>query len=134
MDFPQVKNIFLVTLCLVLAHQTAFAQTSTEDDEISALLSAAAQKTYGCTAIRKKIRRIRADYPDVHFAFAGRSAPSITGIKGCGYSWADTENTAQAQALERCKNQERRLNGRSANDWQSQYGLAEPDTKCRLLN
>ncbi|MDN2581543.1 hypothetical protein [Aquibium sp. ELW1220] len=76
----------------------------------------------GCTRVRHRLRSLRKEHPEYHFAFAGRKAATITGIHGCGFAWDRSGSVAASKAMASCKLIEKR------------YGTGDGTKTCRLLD
>lgn len=76
----------------------------------------------GCTRVRHRLRSLRKEHPEYHFAFAGRKAATITGIQGCGFAWDKSGPVAAAKAMARCKRIEKK------------YGTGDGTKTCRLMD
>lgn len=108
-----VATVFVIT--------PAQAQSPSEAAQISAKMTEFKNKNFGCTRTRKAMRAVAADHPDYHFAFAGRKALTITGIRGCGYAWNINRAAAQAKAMQHCRK------------WERAYGTAGGTRTCHLM-
>lgn len=75
----------------------------------------------GCTRVKRKIREFNRQFEKYHFAFAGRTAISITGIRGCGWSWNTSKKKAETNAMRYCK------------DWEEHYGTGGGKRVCHLM-
>lgn len=122
---PRSFGMLLMVVACVAAHSAfpaaGHAQTQAQSKEIRGRIKEAAGKVFSCSNVRKELAKIASDYPAYHFAFAGRKAPTITGIRGCGYAWHTNENTAHIKALENCRK------------WESKLGTGNGKYTCRLM-
>jgi len=101
-----------LTLALALATQIALpaaALSPVDKQAIQSRIDRERGGTYGCTEMRKLFRVMRKDYPEVTFAFAGRRAATITGMRGCGWAFDADTATAQQEAMRHCKKHEARM-------------------------
>ena len=110
-----------VLVAVLLLISPALALSEAESSEIRAKMAQFKGKDFGCTRTRKAMRKIAAAHPNYHFAFAGRKALTITGIRGCGYAWNVDAAAAQATALKICK------------QWEQAYGTAGGTRTCQLM-
>ncbi|MEM7242484.1 MAG: hypothetical protein AAF429_09885 [Pseudomonadota bacterium] len=78
---------------------------------------------FSCSRTQNILSQIKKQkqYKHLHFSFAGRKAPTITGIRGCGYAWNTSEDTAKEQAMAQCKKSEER------------FGTGKGNRTCRFL-
>ncbi len=97
------------------------AHAATDNQKIEDELAARGATFGGCSNVRAGVRNLARSYPDYHFAFAGRKAPTITGIKGCGYAWNRDLAKAQANAMRLCRKSE------------VEYGTDGGKWTCRLM-
>jgi len=97
-------------------------ETARIERKMDVRMAQASTYAYGCTAIRQVYRKLRREHPSYHFVFAGRRAPTITGMRGCGYAWGADLEKARAEAMAGCKRQEEKL------------GTNGGKRTCRFLN
>ncbi len=103
------RRVYAGAICTFLLALSApvFAQSVQQGNEIRAALRDAQGKLRGCTAVRKKFRRLEKRYPAYTFVFAGRQdETSFTGIRGCGYAWNPDPDEALRRAMAHCRKQE----------------------------
>ncbi len=117
-----LKKSLAITLVAAL-HVTppALAQSQAETIEIQTKLAKFKGSNFSCTKSRRALRRLTKEHPAYTFAFAGRKAPTITGIRGCGFAWNTNPDKARSVAMQNCKK------------WEIQYGTGGGKWTCRLM-
>lgn len=96
----------LICILTALTALPAAALSPIDEQAIKMRIDRAGGGNFGCTDMRKLFRVLRKDYPEVTFAFAGRRAPTITGMRGCGWSFDVDPATARQKAMTSCKREE----------------------------
>ena len=97
--------VFVGIVSVLIASSGAPVAASDLREELARLVKTPA----GCSAVRLRLKLLQSQNRDVYFAFAGRKDTTISGIRGCGYSWFQPSKAkAEAIALENCKNMEAR--------------------------
>ena len=77
-----------------------------------------------CEPLLAQFRRqfAQAAKQGVTLAFAGRKADTPTGMRGCGYAWAEDAEQAEREAMKGCRKSEVR------------YGTGNGDRVCALID
>jgi len=103
------RRVIALLACLLSVSLAMPVHADATRAAIQAEIARLKGRDFGCTRMRKLYRDLRIRYPDYHFAFAGRKAATITGIRGCGYDWGTSRDVAERGAMAACRRIEAQL-------------------------